>query len=67
MWVNFAAGYQAVYQALVAVFVGIAVYVFLNARREDTGQIAAPVDPPEGASATQPSRQGSTQPRQMRR
>jgi hypothetical protein len=37
-------------QALVAVFVGIILYVFLNARREDTGQIPAPADPPEGAS-----------------
>jgi basic amino acid/polyamine antiporter, APA family len=47
MWVNFAAGYQAVYQTLVAVFVGIIVYVFLNARREDAGQIPEPVDSPQ--------------------
>jgi basic amino acid/polyamine antiporter, APA family len=47
MWVNFAAAYQAVYQTLVAVFVGIIVYAFLNARREDAGQIPEPVDSPQ--------------------
>ena len=46
MWVTFASGYQAIYQTLVAVLVGIVLYVFLNARREDTGQIPDPVDNP---------------------
>jgi basic amino acid/polyamine antiporter, APA family len=44
MWVNFASGYQAVYQTLVAMFVGILLYMFVNARREDVGQIPDPAD-----------------------
>jgi basic amino acid/polyamine antiporter, APA family len=43
-WVTFAAGYQSVYQALILVFAGIVLYVFLKAHREDTGQVAAPGD-----------------------
>ena len=39
MWVTFASGYQAVYQALVVVLAGIVLYAFLNARRERSGQI----------------------------
>jgi basic amino acid/polyamine antiporter, APA family len=53
MWVNFATGYQAVYQALVAVFVGIAVLV--TARGEDAGQIPEPADNPPDVS-TAPAR-----------
>jgi APA family basic amino acid/polyamine antiporter len=46
LWVTFAAGYQAVYQALVVVLAGVVVYAFLKARRERLGQTAAPVDNP---------------------
>ena len=34
LWVTFAAGYQAVYQALLMLLVGIPIYSFLKARRE---------------------------------
>jgi hypothetical protein len=33
MWVTFAAGYQAVYQALIVVLAGLVVYAFLKAQR----------------------------------
>ncbi len=46
MWVTFAAGYQAVYQALIVVLAGIVIYAFLKAHRERRGQVAAPVDNP---------------------
>lgn len=36
LWVTFAAGYQAVYQALLLLLVGIPIYSFLQARRERT-------------------------------
>jgi len=54
MWVTFAAGYQAVYQALVVVLAGVVVYAFLRAYRERTGQIAAPTDNPPLAPAPGP-------------
>jgi APA family basic amino acid/polyamine antiporter len=44
MWVTFASGYQVVYQALVVLLAGLILYAFLNARREDLGEIAKPVD-----------------------
>ena len=47
MWVTFAAGYQAVYQALVVILAGVIVYAFLKAQRERAGQVAAPVDNPQ--------------------
>jgi APA family basic amino acid/polyamine antiporter len=46
MWVTFAAGFAAVYQALVVVLAGVVIYAFLKAYRERTGQVAAPVDNP---------------------
>jgi basic amino acid/polyamine antiporter, APA family len=46
MWVTFAAGYQSVYQSLIIVLIGVVLYAFLKARREDTGQVPAPVDDP---------------------
>ena len=46
MWVTFAAGYQSVYQALILVLAGVVLYAFLKAHREDTGQVAAPLDSP---------------------
>jgi len=52
MWVTFAAGYAAVYQAMVVVLIGVIIYAFMKARRERLGQAEAPVDNPAG-SATQ--------------
>jgi APA family basic amino acid/polyamine antiporter len=53
LWVTFAAGYSAVYQAMVVVLVGIILYAFVRAHRERVGQVPAPVDlpaNPEGSS-----------------
>jgi APA family basic amino acid/polyamine antiporter len=44
MWVTFASGYQAVYQAMVLVLLGIPLYAFLKARRERLGLAVEPVD-----------------------
>jgi APA family basic amino acid/polyamine antiporter len=44
MWVTFASGYQVVYQALVVLLVGLVLYSFLNARREDLGETDEPAD-----------------------
>jgi basic amino acid/polyamine antiporter, APA family len=44
LWVTFAAGYSAVYQAMVVVLIGIILYAFVRARREHRGQIPAPTD-----------------------
>ena len=41
LWVTFAAGYQAVYQALVIVLVGIVLYAFVSARRGSTSTPAS--------------------------
>jgi basic amino acid/polyamine antiporter, APA family len=38
MWVTFAAGYAAVYQAMVVVLLGIILYAFLKGRRNDAAQ-----------------------------
>ena len=46
----FAAGYAAVYQAMVVVLLGVILYAFLKARRERLGQVAAPAE----ATATTP-------------
>ena len=60
MWVTFASGYQAVYQALVAILAGLVLYVFIKARRERLGEVAEPLDmPPDGAAPTQPVRAAS--------
>jgi APA family basic amino acid/polyamine antiporter len=50
LWVTFAAGYSAVYQAMVVVLAGIILYAFIRARREHLGQIPAPTDLTEGQS-----------------
>jgi hypothetical protein len=44
-------GYAAVYEALVAVLIGVIFYAFLKAWRERDGQVAAPVEasPIEGS------------------
>jgi APA family basic amino acid/polyamine antiporter len=44
LWVAFAAGYSAVYQAMVIVLAGVILYAFIRARRERLGQVPAPVD-----------------------
>jgi APA family basic amino acid/polyamine antiporter len=44
LWVTFAAGYQAVYQAMVLVLVGLPLYAFLKARRERNGECPEPVE-----------------------
>ena len=44
LWVTFAAGYSAVYQAMVVVLAGIILYAFIRARRERLGQVPAPPD-----------------------
>jgi basic amino acid/polyamine antiporter, APA family len=44
MWVTFAAGWSAVYQALVAVMAGLIIYPFLKARRERLGQVPEPAE-----------------------
>jgi basic amino acid/polyamine antiporter, APA family len=46
MWVTFAAGWAAVYQAMILVLAGVVLYAFLKAHREDTGQVDAPQDNP---------------------
>jgi len=47
MWVTFAAGWSAVYQALVALMAGLIIYPFLKARREALGQAPEPSDIPD--------------------
>jgi basic amino acid/polyamine antiporter, APA family len=42
LWVTFAAGYQAVYQALVIVLAGIVLYAFISARRSSASAPATP-------------------------
>jgi basic amino acid/polyamine antiporter, APA family len=42
LWVTFAAGQPAVYQALLLVLVGIPIYAFLKARKERLGQVPEP-------------------------
>ncbi|MGC8480008.1 MAG: APC family permease [Acidimicrobiales bacterium] len=44
LWVTFAAGYQAVYQALVLFLIGIPIYAFLKARRESSGLVPPTLD-----------------------
>jgi APA family basic amino acid/polyamine antiporter len=41
LWVTFAAGYQAVYQAMVVVLAGVILYAFVRAHRERYAQIPA--------------------------
>jgi len=43
LWVTAASGYQAVYQALIMVLIGIPIYSFLKAARERTGLTSEPV------------------------
>jgi APA family basic amino acid/polyamine antiporter len=54
LWVTFAAGYQAVYQALLLVLVGLPLYAFLKARRERLGQAVEPQELPEELEGSAP-------------
>ena len=44
LWVTFASGYQAVYQAMVLFLAGIPLYAFLKARKERLGLVPEPID-----------------------
>ena len=44
LWVTGAAGYAAVYQALIMVLIGLPIYAFLKARREREGLVHEPVE-----------------------
>ena len=44
LWVTFTSGYQAVYQAMLLLLIGIPIYAFLKARRERMGLAAAPTE-----------------------
>jgi APA family basic amino acid/polyamine antiporter len=54
LWVTFAAGYAAVYQAMVVVLGGIIIYAVMKARRERAGQVPEPADNPPALVARQP-------------
>jgi APA family basic amino acid/polyamine antiporter len=45
VWVTFAAGYSAVYQAMVVVLAGIILYAFVRAHREPVSAVPVPADP----------------------
>jgi basic amino acid/polyamine antiporter, APA family len=80
MWVTFAAGFSAVYEALVVILAGLIIYPFLKARRERLGLVAAPAeirsadgsdgsatsmtDPAQAARASQPDGQPRSAARQ---
>jgi basic amino acid/polyamine antiporter, APA family len=44
LWVTAASGYQAVYQALLLVLVGLPIYAFMKAARERAGLVPEPVE-----------------------
>ena len=46
LWVAFASGYQAVYQAMLLLLIGLPIYAFLKARKERLGQVAEPLELP---------------------
>lgn len=46
LWVAFASGYQAVYQAMLLLLIGLPIYAFLKARKERLGQVPEPVELP---------------------
>jgi len=51
MWVTFAAGYAAVYEALVIVLIGVVLYAFIKSHRENLGQVPAPGESTETGGA----------------
>jgi len=55
MWVTFASGYQAVYQAMLLLLIGLPLYGFLKARRERLGLAAEPDEQPELTVPGQPA------------
>jgi len=60
MWVTFAAGFAAVYQALVAILAGLIIYPFLKARRERLGEVPEPADnPPAAEPGKEPAATGT--------
>lgn len=44
LWVTAASGYQAVYQAVIGVLIGLPIYAFLKARKEREGTASEPLD-----------------------
>ncbi|MFN8052641.1 MAG: amino acid permease [Acidimicrobiales bacterium] len=44
LWVTMASGYQAVYQTVLLLAIGLPIYAFLKARRERDGLVPEPVD-----------------------
>ncbi|MDQ1686595.1 MAG: basic amino acid/polyamine antiporter, family [Frankiaceae bacterium] len=44
LWVTAASGYQAVYQALIGILIGLPIYAFLKARKEREGTAPEPID-----------------------
>jgi APA family basic amino acid/polyamine antiporter len=51
LWVTAASGYQAVYQAVLLLLVGLPIYAFMKAARERAGLVAEPVEFDEKAEA----------------
>jgi len=69
MWVTFAAGWPAVYQAMVLVLAGVIIYAFVAGWRERTGQVPEPADAApadEGAAAVTASAVTGTHRRHLR-
>jgi APA family basic amino acid/polyamine antiporter len=52
LWVTFASGYQAVYQAMLLLLIGVPLYAFLKARRERNDEVLEPTDHVDASSAT---------------
>jgi len=44
LWVTASSGYQAVYQAVILILVGLPIYAFMKAARERQGLAAEPVE-----------------------
>jgi APA family basic amino acid/polyamine antiporter len=53
LWVTAASGYQAVYQALLLVLVGVPIYSFLKASKERAGLVPEPAETPDALPAVQ--------------
>jgi len=52
LWVTAASGYQAAYQALIGVLIGLPIYAFLKARKEREGTAPEPVELPDVVDLT---------------
>ncbi len=44
LWVTASSGYQAVYQAVIVLLIGMPFYAFLKAKKEREGQVAEPIE-----------------------